>query len=342
MARRARRRLSALAVHLGASAGEQAAWQNVDRSAPEDPSIDTDPSCWQPAELMRRVTALGASDAQLDTALSATDTMPALLSIIRELEPPSPAGLTLDELTVHPSPTVVDEMVERLERYGVVIVAGLVPPEELAVIDDQLTSCGAFGRLREDVQLQATGERMGQDVLVKAPAVHSLLSNSTVIAAAEDLLCRSSRKIALKLLEVFRIPPAGRTTNGELIPRGREQLLHREDLFWPFHHQPHHWCLDMLWSIDEFNEDNGARTAALRLGVCLSARGCWLCAFSASDRLPLSILCRKHLGRAVLTRVAPQGGERATRPRHSSTHAQGIGTFVHVSPTLQFHRVFCC
>ena len=46
-------------------------------------------------ELIRRATALGATDAQLDAALKALDTVSMLLSIVRELEPPSPAGVTL-------------------------------------------------------------------------------------------------------------------------------------------------------------------------------------------------------------------------------------------------------
>ena len=95
---------------------------------------------------------------------------------------------------------------------------------------------------------------MGQDVLVKAPAIHRLLSHPVVLAASKALLCRSSRTVALKLLEIFRIPPTGE----DGIPHGREQLLHREDLFWPFHHQPHHWCIDMLWALDHFDADNGS------------------------------------------------------------------------------------
>ena len=41
---------------------------------------------------------------------------------------------------------------------------------------------------------------MGQDVLVKAPAIHRLLSHPVVLAASKALLCRSSRTVALKLL----------------------------------------------------------------------------------------------------------------------------------------------
>lgn len=255
VAARSSARLARLAGHVVVATSAAAApWTNVDRSPPADASIDTDPSIWSSAELMRRATALGASDAQVDSALGASDTPAALVALVRELGPPSPLGVTLADLTVRPSPTVVAEMLERLEHFGIVVVSGLIPVDELTVIDDQLTACGAFGSRGDDGKLLPTGGRMGQDVLCKAPAVHQLLSHPTVLEAAKGLLCRSSRTVALKLLEVFRIPPADE--NGR--PRGREQLLHREDLFWPYHHQPHHWCLDMLWSIDDFDEENGS------------------------------------------------------------------------------------
>ena len=103
---------------------------------------------------MRRATALGATDAQLDAALEAPDTVSVLLSLVRELEPPSPAGVTLEALSVDGSAlsatpsaaadSVLAQMVERLEHYSAVIVKQLATPSVLDTVDRQLTDCGAF------------------------------------------------------------------------------------------------------------------------------------------------------------------------------------------------------
>jgi ectoine hydroxylase-related dioxygenase (phytanoyl-CoA dioxygenase family) len=56
-----------------------------------------------------------------------------------------------------------------------------------------------------------------------------------------------SKRIALKELSVFEVKPG----------KGK-QNFHREDQFWPWHHAPHAWSLNMLWAIDDFTDANGA------------------------------------------------------------------------------------
>jgi hypothetical protein len=83
VAARSSARLARLAGHVVVATSAAAApWTDVDRSPPADASIDTDPSIWSSAELMRRATALGASDAQVDSALGASDTPAALVAAL--------------------------------------------------------------------------------------------------------------------------------------------------------------------------------------------------------------------------------------------------------------------
>ena len=61
-------------------------------------AIDSDPSSWRPAELMRRAVSLGAKDDQIDACLSAAETTAALLKLVRSLEPPHPLSVSAADM----------------------------------------------------------------------------------------------------------------------------------------------------------------------------------------------------------------------------------------------------
>ena len=228
MARQHQRRLGRVAAHVASGT-----------SAPGD---------FAPAQLLRRVVALGATDAQLDGAVAAPDTGAALRELAHSLSPPPSGGVAIEDISVGPTASV-EAIVQRLDRYGACVIRSLVSDELMDRVDEECTSAGAWNA----ADLRATGSnqttnRMGIEVLMQAPSVADLLTQPLVLAAVNTLLCRSSKRVALKELEVFELQPG----QGAEAPR-----WHREDQNWPWHHQPWPWAVDVLWAVTPFTLENG-------------------------------------------------------------------------------------
>ena len=233
MARHHQRRLGCIAAHVTSAT-----------SAPDD---------FAPAQLLRRVVALGATDAQLDGAVAAPDTGAALRELAHSLSPPPSGGVAIEDLAVGPTASV-EAIVQRLDRYGACVIRSLASDALMDRVDEECTSAGAW----DAADLRATGSnqttnRMGIEVLMKAPSVADLLTHPLVLAAVNTLLCRSSKRVALKELEVFELQPG----QGAEAPR-----WHREDQNWPWHHQPWPWAVDVLWAVTPFTLENGGTVSA--------------------------------------------------------------------------------
>lgn len=158
---------------------------------------------------------------------------------MKSLEPPHPLTARVEDVTVHGHSATPEDVVDRLRRFGACIIERLVGAPLLDEIDQELGKTGLW----EDAKMTP----LGQDALVKAPKVAALLEHDLVVKSAEGLLGPQSRSVQLKLIAIRAFQP------GE-----REQLLHREDGLFPWNHQPHHWCLDVLWALDDFTPENGA------------------------------------------------------------------------------------
>ena len=204
---------------------------------PAEP-VDSDPSEWSSAELMRRCVGLGASDEQIGDCLDSGDTRSNLIALIRELEPPSPQTVKLEDLTIPAPDAREDDVVRCLQRYGACIIEKLAPEELLSELDAELEVLGIW---------ETRPPSLGVEAFFSAPRVAELTENELVLGAARRLLFANSRIIQLKSFAIGQIPPGS-----------HEQLLHREDGQWPFQHQPHVWCVDAIWALSDFTAENGS------------------------------------------------------------------------------------
>jgi hypothetical protein len=204
-----------------------------------EPRISKDLSTWTETELMQRSLALGAEDAAVNAALASSQTKEMLIELCESLEPPSPQTATVEMITVENTASF-EEMAAILEGVGALIIKNAADEETIAAVDAQLDAAGAW-----EISRNKKG-RMQMDMLLKAPATRKLLTNEYVLGVTRHVLGPSCKRIALKELSVFEVQP------------GQEkQKFHREDMFWPWHHEPHPWSTNILWAIDDFTPENG-------------------------------------------------------------------------------------
>jgi ectoine hydroxylase-related dioxygenase (phytanoyl-CoA dioxygenase family) len=211
----------------------------------DKPRIDADITAWSVLELLDRARGLGARDAQLNSCVLAGDPRADLLALVRSLEPPPPSVARVEDFTV-PRTASVGEVVARLDRFGACVIERCAEEALVAQVEADLEPWGAWSKEASDRAEGSRGGRMGMNGLVHAPVCEHLLTHPTVLAAVNSLLGRSCRRIALKEIEIFAVQPG----------QGK-QPFHREDQFWPWHHEPHPWAVSVLWAIDDFTPENG-------------------------------------------------------------------------------------
>lgn len=255
------RRLSQLAQHAGAAAVTEQIQEPLPRangrinhgflggvvgdvyrdSLGDKPRVSQDLSSWSSPSLIRRCAALGATDDQIAGCVEAgsrEDVLASLASLAYSLEPGPPETCTVADITVQPSDGI-DAMVGRLEEFGAVIIEAAAPESLIAQTELELTSAGAFGS-------EGREKPKAFSCLLHSPALCELMTNEHLLGSTRALLGRHCKRIALKELFAVEIPPG----------RPRQQF-HREDQFWPWHHEPDAWCVSVLWAIDTFTEENG-------------------------------------------------------------------------------------
>lgn len=178
-----------------------------------------------------------------------SDVKEALRSLVRKLEPPPPEAARLEDMTVEAGSASVEDMVARLRTFGAVVIKNAADPEVINQVDAEVEKAGGWNKnpTKELVPgRDAVGMRGGMELLMQAPALEKLYTNKVVLSAVNGLLGPYCRRVALKEMETFAVQPG----------QGK-QLFHREDAFWPWHHEPHPWACSVLWAVDEFTAENG-------------------------------------------------------------------------------------
>ena len=205
----------------------------------DEPRMSKDLATWATADLIHRALAMGASDDDITACVDAPNSKALLMDIVTSLEPPSASSATVEMITVERDESV-EKMVDILETVGALVIKNAIPEEEIAEIDEQLDAAGCWKISREGKG------RMQMDGLLKAPACRKMLTNEYVLAVTRATLGRSCKRIALKELSIFEVQPGN-----------PKQTFHREDQFWPWHHEPTPWTTNILWAIDDFTVENG-------------------------------------------------------------------------------------
>lgn len=135
----------------------------------------------------------------------------------------------------------IDSIAQRLDTHGCCIVRGALPASVCDAIVAELETAAASSPDPGPVS------RMGPDCVIKSPGVQALCEHEVVLAACQRILHRHCKAVTLKLCAPFFAPPGKQL-----------QLLHHEDGLWPFPHPGMSWCIDCMWALDDFTEENGA------------------------------------------------------------------------------------
>ena len=141
----------------------------------------------------------------------------------------------------------VDEVVETVSIDGAVIVEGVLSPENLALLDTELTPwITQTNNGRDDFSGRST-TRTGA-LVARSPACRNIVMHKLGLAVAEQFLAAYTNRIQLHLTQVIRLK------GGQ-----GSQPLHRDRLAWggyvPRQIEPQ---LNTLWALTEFTAKNGA------------------------------------------------------------------------------------
>ena len=141
----------------------------------------------------------------------------------------------------------VDEVVETVSIDGAVIVEGVLSPENLALLDTELTPwIMQTNDGRDDFSGRST-TRTGA-LVARSPACRNIVMHKLGLAVAEQFLAAYTNRIQLHLTQVIRLK------GGQ-----GSQPLHRDRLAWggyvPRQIEPQ---LNTLWALTEFTAENGA------------------------------------------------------------------------------------
>jgi len=226
----------------------------------ERPRVSKDLSTWTPSALMKRAIAMGASDEQVDACLTAPSPADAFRELASSMEPPPPSAATVADITCDPATHTVEEMGRVLETVGALVILNAAPESLMQAVDLQIEEAGGWAVSREGKG------RMRMDILMHAPATRELITNEHVLGVTNHVLGPHSKQIALKEMSVFEVQPG----------QGKQDF-HREDQFWPWHHEPYPWSTNILWAIDDFTPENGASDPGMPLQRRSRSASCSAC-----------------------------------------------------------------
>lgn len=133
-----------------------------------------------------------------------------------------------------------------LERDGFVVLESLLDERRCRKLAEELEPwLEATPRCEGDFYGWNT-TRVG-GLLSKAPSARDLVMDPYILAIAEALLKPNCDCIQLNLTQAVRV-------HGQ----ERPQAPHRDEEMWPWPTNGRHWLLNVMWSVSDFTEENGA------------------------------------------------------------------------------------
>ena len=124
---------------------------------------------------------------------------------------------------VQGSRATVVEILEHLQRDGVVAVECLAPLEQMDTLAEELAQLAPYAYRGEEGSFAGAGTtRNGSYLVASCPTSQQLAMHPLVTAVAERLLTPYARRIALAVASEIRVEGSSRA-----------QVLHRDDEEWP-------------------------------------------------------------------------------------------------------------
>ena len=144
-----------------------------------------------------------------------------------------------------PSPALLS-WAERLREDGFCVIPNLVPPAQMAALDEEL-------RPRFDATPFCDGYFNGyrtkrfHGLLKRSRGAAALVLNPTILAIAEAFLLPFCEKLQLNLTQAVEIHP------GEL-----SQIPHRDENMWPAKDRSTEYLINIMWPLSDYTPANGS------------------------------------------------------------------------------------
>lgn len=142
--------------------------------------------------------------------------------------------------------TPLETIVEILDRDGCIVLANLLGPAELKALRSELAPhFEATSDCRGDFYGHHTKRISG--LITKSSSCASMAIHPLVLAIMDSFLLKGCSAYQLNLTQGIRIGP------GE-----PKQVIHPDDLMYPFDHPAYECMINCMWAVDDFTAANGA------------------------------------------------------------------------------------
>lgn len=89
-------------------------------------------------------------------------------------------------------------------------------------------------------------------LISKSSVCQKLAINNLILRVMDQILLKACNQYQLNLTQAIRIGP------GE-----PAQIIHRDDLMFPYPHTGSEWMINCMWAVDDFTSENGATNLVL-------------------------------------------------------------------------------
>lgn len=138
------------------------------------------------------------------------------------------------------------EITEILERDGCVVIEGLLTPEQIVQLQNEMNKNFAEIPVCNGEFFGYSTKRMS-GVLAKSVVSRDMATNDLLLKVMDHFLLQSSREYQLNLTQAIQIHP------GE-----PAQIVHTDELLFPFDHPGKQAMINCMWAVDDFTVENGA------------------------------------------------------------------------------------
>lgn len=147
--------------------------------------------------------------------------------------------------TVKPTENIRN-IIDILDRDGCIVISDLLSQEQVKNLQNELQPHFAA---TPDCHGDFYGYKTKRisSLIAKSKACQSMAVDPVVLQAMDAILLRACGQYQLNLTQGIQIGP------GE-----PAQIIHRDDLMFPYPHTGSEWMINCMWAVDDFTVENGA------------------------------------------------------------------------------------
>lgn len=141
--------------------------------------------------------------------------------------------------------TPIDEIISILEDDGCIVIEGALGKEDLLSLKNELEPQFAQVPACSGDFYGYKTKRMSS-LIVKSKICRKMAIDETILQIMDAFLLKNCSDYQLNLTQAISIGP------GE-----PSQIIHRDDLMFPYPHAGSEWMINCMWAVDDFTKENG-------------------------------------------------------------------------------------